>query len=185
MKSPAAKGHTSKHAGSGKHAGSKKHTPSKAQKAAEKKWQQAGAAARHAATVARHAGHAKPSKWTPNDTVACCAAEALAASLRLTGRRVTDRDVLDLYWRTADYPDAGATIEATIRAAAEYGLAGVRPVDARLALDLASGVILGLELAERHAVTLDGCGVWTWGAWRPVSHGFLAACDEAWVVTWS
>jgi hypothetical protein len=60
--------------------------------------------------------------------VACCSAEALAASLRLTGRPVSDEDVLALYWHTARDEDAGASILATLEAAGEFGLAGVRPV---------------------------------------------------------
>jgi hypothetical protein len=63
----------------------------------------------------------------PGD-VNCCAAQALAASLRLAlGVRVHDEDVLALYWRTAADPDEGASILDTLRAAREYGLSGVRP----------------------------------------------------------
>ncbi len=177
-------GHTSKHAGGGKHAGTGKHRPSKAQQAAGKKWQQAGAHAAHVHSVARHSGHPAPAKWSPNLDVACCAAEAVAASLRLTGHPVTDQDVLDLYWRTADHPDAGAGIWDTIDAAGTYGLAGVRPLDARRVVHAEAGAVLGVDLAERHAVTLDGHGVWSWGEWRPVSCGFLAGVDEAWELTW-
>lgn len=181
----ATKGHTAKHAGTAKHHGTRKHRPSSAaQKAAAKKWAAAGAQAHHLHAVAKHAGHPTPAKWSPTADVACCAAEALAASLRLTGRTVTDRDVLDLYWLTADDADAGAGLWATIEAATEYGLAGVRPLDARPAEHAGTGVILGVDLAERHAVTVDGHGVWTWGAWRPVSCGLLDAADEAWAITW-
>ena len=188
MKAP--QGQTAKHAGSGKHHHvSKKHKPSHpsaAQIAARKKWAAAGSKAHHVHAVAKHAAQAQPapSTWTPNADVACCAAEALAVSLRLTGREVSGRDVLDLYWRTADDPDRGATIEATIEAAATYGLAGVRLVDARPARQAVSGVVLGLDLVERHAVTVDGHGVWSWGRWRPVPCGLLAAADEAWELIW-
>lgn len=177
-------GHTKKHARSGKHHGTAKHRPSAKQAAALKKFQQAGAHATHLHAVARHAAHAKPTKWSPNLDVACCAAEALAASLRLTGREVSDSDVLDLYWHTTQDPDAGATLRDTIQAAAEFGLAGVQLLDARPAARLAAGVVLGVDLRERHAVTVDRHGVWTWGGWRPVSCGLLAAADEAWVITW-
>jgi len=180
-------GLTAKHAGSHKHVGSRKHKPahrSAAQIAASKKWGAKGAAARHAAAVAKHAGHPAPAKWTPNADVACCVAEALAVSLRLTGREVSGRDVLDLYWRTADDPEAGSTIEATIEAAAVHGLAGVRLVDARPVRWALDGVVLGVDLAERHAVTVDGPGVWSWGGWRPVSGRFLAGADEAWQILW-
>jgi hypothetical protein len=64
----------------------------------------------------------------PGD-VSCCAAQALAASLRLAlGAAVHEEDVLALYWRTAGDPDEGATVLDTLRAAREYGLSGVRPV---------------------------------------------------------
>lgn len=180
-------GQTAKHAGSVKHVGSGKHKPSKpsvAQIAARKRFAAAGSAARHVQAVAKHAGHPQPAKWTPNADVACCAAEALAVSLRLTGREVTGRDVLDLYWRTTDDPDSGATIPATLEAAAVYGLGGVRLVDARPVTHARTGVVLGVDLAERHAVTVDGHGVWSWGTWRPVPGGLFEAADEAWELIW-
>jgi hypothetical protein len=63
----------------------------------------------------------------PGD-VSCCAAQALAASLRLAlGVTVHEQDMLALYWRTADDPDEGASILDTLRAAREYGLSGIRP----------------------------------------------------------
>jgi hypothetical protein len=157
---------------------------SAAQAAAWKKFQQGGAHAQHVHAVARQQQQAKPTKWSPNADVACCAAEALAASLRLTGRPVSGEDVLELYWHTASHEDAGAGLLATIEAAAEYGLAGVRPLDARPATVLGTGVVLGVDLAERHALTVDGHGVWTWGEWRPAPCGLLEAADEAWEVTW-
>lgn len=178
-------GHTKKHAGGTKHAGSAKHKPSKAQQAARKKFQQAGAHATHLHAVAKHAGHPIPKKWTPLADVSCCAVEALAASLRLTGRTVTDADVLDLYWRITDDPDAGATIEAAIEAAAAFTLGGARLLDARPARALTDGVVFGVELEQRHALTVDGHGIWTWGQWRPASCGLLAAADEAWELTWA
>jgi len=59
--------------------------------------------------------------------VACCAAEALAASLRLAGVPVSDDDVLDLYWRTAPDADAGASILATLEAGADFGIGSIQP----------------------------------------------------------
>lgn len=89
----------------------------------------------HKATVhtkAHHPHHAKARGLALGDSVACCAATALAESARLQGFRVSDEDVLALYWHTADDPDAGATIEATLEAAWRFGLAGVRPGSVRL-----------------------------------------------------
>jgi hypothetical protein len=176
--------HTKKHAGSTKHhTKASKHHPNH-ERHHKKTVHHHGAHPKHAHTVAKHAKHTKAAKWSPNLDVACCAAEALAASLRLTGRTVTGGDVLDLYWRTAGHEDAGATIEATIEAAARYGLAGVKVADARPADALLTGVIVGTALAERHAMVVDGHGVWTWGVWRPVTCSLLAGVDEAWEVTW-
>lgn len=177
-------GHTNKHAGSHKHAGSAKHKPSAKQIAAEKKFQQAGAHAAHLHAVAKQQGHPIPSKWSPTADMAVCSVEALAASLRMTGRPVDDADILSLYCRITDDPDAGATIEAAIEAAFEYGLAGFRPLSARPAGVLTDGVVIGVELAQRHALALDGHGVWTWGQWRPASCKLLAAVDEAWRIEW-
>lgn len=181
----AAKGVTHKHAGGTKHAGSKKHAPSKAQLAARKKFQAAGAHAAHQHAVARHAAHAKPVKWSPTSDVACCAIEALAASLHLRGHQVTAEDMLALYWRVTGDPDAGMTIETAIEAAARHGLAGVRLLDARPARALTDGVVLGVDLQQRHALTVDGHGVWTWGQWRPAACGLLSAADEAWELDWA
>lgn len=56
-----------------------------------------------------------------------CAAVALANHLYAsTGLRVSAQDVLGLYRLTADDPAQGASIQATLEAAAEYGLGGVR-----------------------------------------------------------
>lgn len=147
--------------------------------------------AKHAAAV--KATSKKPSKAKTvrklalGEGVACCAAEAVAASLRLAGRPVTDADVLALYFYTARDPDAGATILATLEAAAEYGLAGcqlARFAPADLASDLASGVLLGLELAGPHAVLDDGLAWWSWG--EPYSPAAWpdAVIEEAWTVEW-
>ena len=58
-----------------------------------------------------------------------CAAVALANHLyAATGLRVSAQDVLGLYRLTADDPAQGASIQATLEAAAEYGLGGMRPV---------------------------------------------------------
>ena len=182
-------GHRAKHARTAKHAGSGKHRPvSAAEAAAWKKWQEAGskasAAKRHAHAVAHGHHHAKPSHWSPLDDVSICAAEAVAASARLAGRDVSDADVLALYWLTADHADQGATLWDTIEAAGVFGLGGARLVDARPTGLLTQGVVLAADLQQRHAMTADGHGVWTWGQWRPASCSLLAAADEAWELTW-
>ncbi|MBO0813557.1 MAG: hypothetical protein J2P30_00150 [Actinobacteria bacterium] len=117
--------------------------------------------------------------------VACCAAEALAASLRLSGRSVSDEDVLALYRHTASGPDAGACILATLEAAGEHGLAGVRlasfaPVD----LDDPAAVILGLALPAPHAVAAGVDAWWSWGEPWPAWAFGDAVIEEAWTLTW-
>ena len=122
VKKTAAKGHTAKHATTkSKHKATSKHTPTKTVSSVSG----AGKTTVHA--VAKPAVHAKATGLALGDGVACCAAEALAASLRLQGVRVSDEDVLALYWHTAGDPDSGASIVATLEAAWRFGLGGVRP----------------------------------------------------------
>ncbi|MEY9876642.1 hypothetical protein ABH931_006152 [Streptacidiphilus sp. MAP12-33] len=184
-----AKGHVKKHAGSHKHHKTAKHNPvvppaASAPGAFVDPGASLAVAAAHVHAVKKHPHHAKASKWSPLADVACCAAEALAASARLAGRAVSDADVLALYWLTATGPDEGATLEATIEAAGVFGLGGARLAAARPASALGTGTVLGVDLTERHALTVDRHGVWTWGAWRPASCGLLEAADEAWELTW-
>jgi hypothetical protein len=146
------------------------------------------AAVKAAQTRARNAKTkkaAKPRQLALAGAVACCTAEALAASLRLTGRPVTGADVLALYRRTADSPDAGASIVATLDAALAYGLAGVHPV-AFAAVDAGdpAAVILGLDLPAPHAVCDDGTGWWSWGQRWAAADFPDAVISEAWAVTW-
>jgi hypothetical protein len=122
----------------------------------------------------------------PGD-VNCCAAQALAASLRLAlGVRVHEEDVLGLYWRTAADPDEGASILDTLRAAYEYGLGGYFPAGWRPArgLDLERSVLLDLTPMP-HAVTVAPDGTWwSWG--EPYSPEDFpgAVIDQAWAVAW-
>lgn len=135
-----------------------------------------------------------------NDWHRGCAAVALANSLlAATGQRVSDRDVLDLYWLTADDPDAGAGVLATLETAEEFGLGGMRPV-ARRDLDSVDaltcgdayrhsryrrsaarpvGVIVDLRLqqAQRRQPVWDASPSPDWGA-----HAALLAGDK--VISW-
>lgn len=176
---------------------------------------------RHAAAVKAaktRAVNAKKAKAHPRrklalgSAVACCSAEAVAASLRLAGHAVTDSDVLALYWHTARDEHAGASILATLEAAAEFGLAGVRPVSFRAVgpdetvaslltcedairdshnrrsgagpANGAASLLLGLELPGPHAVADDGGCWWSWGERWPAWAFPDAAIEEAWSVTW-
>ena len=211
MKKPAPTRAAPAHGGTGKKATPGKTVPAK--KAAPKKPAAKkpgpGAAAAHKAHVAHvahlahlaHLGIApppakaapKPRQLALGDGVACCAAEALAASLRLTGRRVGAADVLALYERTASDPDTGASIVATLEAASECGLAGVRPVSfAPVSLDdpwrpLDEGhraVILGVDLPGPHTVLDDGSNWWSWGELYDLDAFPGAVIEEAWTLGW-
>jgi hypothetical protein len=59
---------------------------------------------------------------SPGLLVACCSAEAVAMSLRLAGQRVSDDEVVNLYRLTGAGDDDGASIAATLEAAAVLGL---------------------------------------------------------------
>lgn len=194
MKKTAAKGHTTKHTVSKtKHAKTSKHTPAKHPALgplARKGW--VSPAPVH--TKAKPATHAKAKALAlaPGD-VACCAAEALAASLRLQGHAVSDEDVLALYWHTASDPDAGALIEATLEAARRFGLGGVRPAwymptaigETEFRLAGSTPLILGLELPGPHTVLATPEGWWSWGELYCPCEFPDAVVDEAWAVTWT
>jgi hypothetical protein len=178
-------GHSKKHAGTKKHAHHAKHHPS-AQRAHHQ-----GAKQHHpktAHTKAKHPKHTKARALVLPGLVdvACCASEALAASLRLSGWPVGAPDVLDLYKHLTDSPDTGAAISATLEAAYRWGLAGVRPVSfAPVDLDDPAAVILGLELPGPHAVAVAPEGCWlSWGAHYCPCEFPDAVIEEAWAVTW-
>lgn len=75
----------------------------------------------------KRAGHHKKRSLALGEGVACCSAEALAASLRLAGGSVSDEDVLALHYLAGGTENGGTSILAALEAASEFGLAGVRP----------------------------------------------------------
>jgi hypothetical protein len=123
VKKKAAKGHARKHAGTAKHAKHHaKHHPDAHQLHV--------AHMQHLGLVtakAKPATHAK-ARALALDGTGCCASEALAASLRLHGVPVGLDDVLGLHRAAGADDDHGAPIRVLLEAAAEYGLAGYRPV---------------------------------------------------------
>lgn len=111
-----------------------------------------------------------------------CAAEALAMSLRLAGHEVSDRDILDLYYLTANLPDDGATIAATLAEATQSGLGGIRLASYRQVNE--GGQILGINMPGPHTVFDDGTHWWSWGGrWPPSAFGDVCI-EEAWELTW-
>lgn len=140
------------------------------------------------------------------EAVPCCAAEALAASLRLAGWVVSDAEVLALHRLATCDPMDCAYIEDVLEAAALYGLAGVHlagfrelDLDGQLAdkdgsrcdSGVAVGsrepvppvaVILGIDQPRPHTVLDDGSAWWSWGQpWEPFAG---AVISEAWSLRW-
>jgi hypothetical protein len=142
-------------------------------------------ASHHKAGKAHHGaggGGGRTAKRGFTDGIACCAAEALAASLRFQGWPVGDADVVALYRLTADHPDDGAVIEHTLEMAAIHGLAGARLLE--FSLDCAGpppACILGVDWPGQHTVFDDGLHWWSWGIeFEP----WAATIEEAWKVRW-
>lgn len=188
MKKPAAPKKAAKPAPQHGHAKAPQHKPQHvpaSQRIARHKAAQK--AARTRAKNAKKATHHKRRGLAVTDGVACCAAQALAASLRLAGRPVSDEDVLALHWLAGGDEDAGTTISATLKAASWHGLAGVRPVAIRN-VDSAPvpGSIIGVTLpGGPHTVTLDPSGqVWSWGELHDPAELGAGPVEEAWLVDW-
>jgi hypothetical protein len=148
-------------------------------------------------TTSRKHGTRRGLALAPADADCCCA-EALAASLRLAGQRVTGDDVLALHFAAGGTADQGVSIAGALRAAAAAGLAGCRPAfEEVMPHDLleelsglhvtgAAGLIIGAELpGGPHALAVDPSGaVWSWGELHDLA-GLGAVPDgEAWTVTW-
>jgi hypothetical protein len=150
VKKTAAKGHARKHTGTAKHAKHHaKHHPTAHQLHM--------AHMQHLGLVtakAKPATHAK-ARALALDGTGCCVSEALAASLRLYGVPVGLDDVLGLH-RAADADDDhGVPVRVLLEAAAEYGLAGYRPVGYRPAE--CDGDLPGRSREWRHPL-LEGMG---------------------------
>lgn len=170
-------------------------------------------AAKTRATNAKKAKHHKRRGLALTDGVACCSAEALAASLRLAGHLVTDEDVLELHRLAGGTPDEGVSIEEALWATTEFGLAGAWAASFEyVTLDdgqsagksgnrFNSGaavgtrganfvppaaVILGVTLpGGPHALTLDDSGaVWSWGELYDPGQLRPGPLEEAWLVDW-
>jgi hypothetical protein len=161
-------------------------------------------AAKHHAAAHKHKGSVHRG-LALGDAVACCAAEALAASLRLSGLAVSDADVLALHRLSGADDDAGAPVLAALEAASESGLAGVRPANFMLAdeRDFAGqlapalghandgrtepiSLILGVDLPGPHAVLATPDGWWSWGElYCPWCEWPDAVIEEAWAVSWA
>lgn len=186
MKAAAARGTTAKHAGTAKTAGSRKHAPTR-----QPRHHQATAHKPATTAKAKHPTHAKARGAAATlDGTACCATEALAASLRLAGWPVGGDDVLALHEAAGGTRDAGVPILAALRAARAHGLAGVRP-SSFAAVDIAgrimyrAGQILGLELPGPHYVVQAGDGCWiSWGEHYDPAEFPGAVVEECWEVAW-
>lgn len=168
--------------------GAKKVRQTKAQKVAQHrnglKWAAAGQKAIKKILAHNH-GHL-PARLSPGD-IACCAAEAAAASLRLHGVTVDPEDMLSLYWAVADGPHDGADIGDILHAARHHGLAGWHPDYTPLGeWQPQPGMILvyrNWEGADTHAATIapDGTLI-SWGepGWDVPDE----PPDQVWAVNW-
>lgn len=131
----------------------------------------------------------KPRGLALGDAFPVCAAEAVAASLRLAGGSVSDSAVLALHRAAGGSETVAVSIGAALAAASEAGLAGARP----LWFGPVAGyrdrvpVILGLDgQAQPHAVCAEpgGNAWWTWGERREAFCWPEAFIEEAWAVAW-
>ena len=138
-----------------------------------------------------HLAHEKKVGLSLAEGVECCAAEALAASLRLAGGVVSDDDVLELHWRAGGTADDGVSILAALEAAQEYGIGAFRlvsfgcvksPYEIR-AID--TPLILGLELPGPHAALAEPGRWWSWGKRYDPAAFPGAVIEEAWAVSWA
>ena len=206
MKAAKTRAYNKKHAGTAKHAAAAKHKPTAAKSTAKAHKQKAS-------SVAKGSAAAKARSLSLGEGVACCSAEAVAASLRLAGGAVSDDDVLELHWAAGGDEDTGVSILAALEAAAEFGLAEYRPVFAKRPLDdpplpfgqllgyvedvdlgevdhglgggLLHGLILGTEMpGGPHAVLAEAGRWWSWGKRYDPSAFPAAVIEEAWAVTW-
>jgi hypothetical protein len=163
-----------------------------------------------ARTVGLARAGVRPDGWVlgGNDRHDGCAAAAVANSLlACTGHRATDDEVLELYLAASGGADTGASILATLEAAARCSLGGVRPSSWSLVEDPGllvedPGLLVELDLQEAqrdqgvwdwepsaywgaHAGVLVGGEVVTWGQAVPVTPAFLAGqVPVAWRVNW-
>lgn len=205
MKRAKSGGSAHKHKGTAKHHATAKHNHPAGAPGHNITHGQGGGSA--PAVVARHPSHPKARKLALGDTVACCAAESLAASIRLAGGSVADADVLALYRATCSDPEEGQSLSVALSAAQEHSLGGWFPVYAeevmpydrwsrRSADDLPrgpeplvtgrAGLILGVELPGPHAVAVGSDGAWwSWGEPYDPATWPDAVVEEAWLVGWS
>ena len=128
----------------------------------------------------------KVKQWSPGSLVACCSAEALAASLRLAGGACGDADTLGLYFGITPDPDAGTSILDALQAAVAHGLAGAIPGFQPVTGwgDQTTTLVAGVDLPEPHAVLITPDAWWSWGEPWPESAFSRARITDMWEVTW-
>jgi hypothetical protein len=117
VKTPA-KGHSRKHVHHAKHGKHGKHHLTHHKKPAT------AHSGHHVSTVGKHPSHGKARGYAVGDLLPVCSFEAVAASLRVLGQRVSDDDVLGL-WDLCGQREV--SIAEALAAAARFGLAGYIP----------------------------------------------------------
>jgi hypothetical protein len=153
------------------------------------------AATKHTAAKAKgHTAHKTKTKATAKrglalgDELACCAAEAVAVSLRELGVYVADEAVLELFEASRGDPAQGALITDVLQAVSRRGLAGWKLASwdwIDLGGILPDTAILGLDLPGPHTVLATPEGWWSWGELHSPDEFPYAVVEEAWKVSWS
>ncbi len=175
-KAPAGKGGTYTAAQTAQYAWLKKTYPfttTTAAKTSRAVAKTSGTTSRAAAKTTAKKAAAKPRSLSPGD-VGCCAAEAVAAWLRLQGVPFSDADMLDLFQRAGAHPDRGVPLEDVLFAS---GLP-FTPADP----DEPGDLILGVDLPGSHAVLATADGWWSWGELHCPCEFPDAVIEEAWAV---
>lgn len=103
--------------------------------------------------------------------VCLCTAQALVASLRLSGWPAGEDDALEFYFRLTDDPERGIHVEEALGEAMINGIAGVKPIEWSRSLFTNPGCVsvLSLPTGERHCVTSVRRGILSWNKFYPAN----------------
>jgi hypothetical protein len=155
--------------------------------------QKSAAAAKGAAVkghgVAKAKGRTAKRALALNNDLGCCVAEAVSASIRLSGFPAIDENILNLFWRAGGDPDSGIAIPDMLMTTSESELVSCQlgkliPLDPDATDPMISNIILGLNLPSPHAVFATPDGWWSWGSLFSPYDFPDAVIEEAWEISW-